>query len=213
MPYTLTDRTIALAAVFQAARLVQQLANTGNINQQELATCLQSIFRIDVEKAVDAFGDVADLATGLQTLVEQLGGRAASGVDNQPKDLMITKYVAGILVLERRLMKNPEMLEKLSKGIERAQSQVEHFSLTHENVIAGLGDLYSQTISTLKPRIMVQGEHLHLSNENNANTIRALLLAAIRAAVLWRQCGGTRWQLFFQRRVVVDEARHLLEHR
>lgn len=210
MPYTITDRTIALAAIFQAARLVQQLANTGNLDQQQLEACLQSIFRIDVDKAKDAFGSVKDLSMGLQTMIEQLGGRTEPGIDNQPKDIMITKYAISILVLERRLMKDPEMLQTLSKGIERAQAQVEHFSLSHENVIASLGHLYSQTISTLKPRIMVQGEHLHIANEANANSIRALLLAAIRAAVLWRQCGGTRWQLFLQRRAILDEARRLL---
>lgn len=210
MPYTLTDRTIALAAIFQAARLVQQLANTGNLDEQMRDTCLQAIFRIDVGKAEDAFDGINKLTSGLQSLIEQLGGRSEPGINNQPKDLMITKYVAGILMLERRLMKNPEMLQTLSSGIERAQSQVEHFSLTHENVMASLGHLYSQTISTLKPRIMVQGEHLHISNEANANGIRALLLSAIRAAVLWRQCGGTRWQLFFQRRAILDEARRLL---
>lgn len=210
MPFTITDRTIALAAIFQAARLVQQVANTGNVDQQEFETSIQSLFRIDIDKAKDAFNGVHTLSAGLETLMEQLGGRAESAKGAQPKDLNITKYVAGILVLERRLIKNPAMLQTLSEGVERAQAQAEHFSLTHENVIAGLGHVYSQTISTLKPRIMVQGEHLHISNEANANSIRALLLAAIRATVLWRQCGGTRWQLFFQRRAILDEAQRLL---
>ena len=29
--------------------------------------------------------------------------------------------------------------------------------------------------------------------------IRALLLAAVRATVLWRQLGGTQWDLLFSR--------------
>ena len=107
-------------------------------------------------------------------------------------------------------MKNPEMLNTIGSGIERAQGQVEHFGITHENVIASLAHTYTQTISTLKPRIMVQGEHVYIANDHNANTIRTLLLGAIRAAVLWRHCGGTRWQLFFQRQKIVDEAKRLL---
>jgi high frequency lysogenization protein len=44
----------------------------------------------------------------------------------------------------------------------------------------------------LSPRIMVNGDPAHLNNPENANRIRALLLAGIRAAMLWRQSGGGR---------------------
>jgi high frequency lysogenization protein len=209
MTYTLSDRTIALAAVFQAARLVHQVASTGNVDQTDLETSLRSLFKVDVEQAEDAFNGADNLATGFHTLIEQLGGRGQPGWGGHTRDLSITKYVAGILVLERRLMKDPAMLQAIRDGIARAQTQAEHFSLTHDNVVASLAHLYTQTISTLKPRIMVQGEHVYLANDTNANRIRALLLAAIRAAVLWRQCGGNRWQLFFQRKAVLEEARRL----
>ena len=214
MSYTITDRTLALAGLFQATRLVQQVANSGNADEHDMETCLNSIFRVDVERAEDAFGGIDRLTTGLRTLVEQLGGSAFAGTgQNRPqnKDLYITKYVAGVMVLEKRLKNNPAMLTTISDGIDRARQQIEHFSLLHENVIASLAHTYSQTISTLKPRIMVQGEHVYIANPNNANRIRALLLAAIRAAVLWRQCGGTRWQLLFQRGAIVAEAQRLLE--
>ncbi|MDT8385008.1 MAG: high frequency lysogenization protein HflD [Gammaproteobacteria bacterium] len=209
MTHTLTDRTIALAGIFQATQLVQQIANTGNADEQALEACIQSLFRINVDKAEDAYGNSDRLAIGLRTLIEQLGGQ--SETEGKSRDLYISKYAAGIMVLERRLTKNPGMLETIGNGIERASSQVEHFSLLHENVIANLAHIYSQTISTIKPRIMVQGEHVYISNANLANRIRAVLLSAIRSAVLWRQCGGTRWQLLLQRRAIVQEAKRLLE--
>jgi len=148
---------------------------------------------------------------GLRTLIQQFDGRNAAKEKEKGKDLYVTKYVAGVMVLEKRLKRDDEMLATIASGIERARNQIEHFSLLHDNVIAGLANAYSQTISTLKPRIMVQGEHVYISNPNNANRIRALLLAAIRATVLWRQCGGTRWQLLFQRGSIVEEAKRLLE--
>ena len=46
---------------------------------------------------------------------------------------------------------------------------------------------------------MVNGEHTYLSNDEIAAQIRALLLAGIRAAILWRQSGGSRWRLLFGR--------------
>ena len=207
MTHSITDRTIALAGIFQAAQLVQQIANTGSTDEQALEACIQSLFRINVDKAEDAYGGSERLAMGFKTLIDQLGGE--TNTNGQKRDLYISKYTAGIMVLERRLTKNPEMLETISSGIERASSQAEHFSLLHDNVIASLAHIYSQTISTIKPRIMVQGEHVYISNTNIANRIRAVLLSAIRSAVLWRQCGGTRWQLLFQRRAIVEEAKRL----
>jgi len=48
-----------------------------------------------------------------------------------------------------------------------------------------------------------------LADADTANLIRALLLAAIRAAVLWRQCGGRRWRLLLQRRDLLHAAQRL----
>ena len=62
------------------------------------------------------------------------------------------------------------------------------------------------------PRIIVQGDQGYLSNPDNAARIRALLLAGIRAAVLWRQAGGTRWNLILGRNKLVAAARRLGPH-
>jgi len=211
MKYTDTDRTIALAGIFQATQLVHQLAYTGKADSDDFETCINSLFVTDADTTVATFGDITRLRSGLQALIEQLGGSGeASTQTPQSRQLDATKYAIGIMVLERKLSKNPDMLKTVFEGIERARSQAEHFSITHENVIASLAHTYSQTISTLLPKIMVNGEHTHLANPTTADRIRALLLAAIRAAVLWRQCQGNRWQLFFKRKKILDEAQRLL---
>ena len=105
--------------------------------------------------------------------------------------------------LERKLNRKPSMLQAIRDGIQEASVQAVHFSRTHPNVIARLADLYSNTISTLGPRIMVRGEPSLLHDPQNANRIRALLLSGIRAAVLWRQLGGNRiWLLFARKRIL-----------
>ncbi|HHH48762.1 MAG TPA: lysogenization regulator HflD [Gammaproteobacteria bacterium] len=211
MKYTDTDRTIALAGIFQATQLVHQLAYTGKADGDDFETCINSLFVTDADTAVETFGDITRLRSGLQALIEQLGGSDEAATPPQKnRQLDATKYAIGIMVLERKLSKNPDMLKTVFDGIERARSQAEHFSITHENVIASLAHTYSQTISTLLPKIMVNGEHTHLANPSTADRIRALLLAAIRAAVLWRQCQGNRWQLFFKRKKILGEARRLL---
>jgi high frequency lysogenization protein len=209
MSYSITDRTIAIAGIYQAAALVQQVATTGTLDEKSFETCIKSIFYIDVNKPIDVFEGVANIKTGLDTLINQLGG--SDEIIKVQKDMNVTKYTIGAIVLEKKLNKNQDMLDKISSGIELAKSQADHFTVTHENVIANLADLYSKTISTLHPRIMVQGEHVYISNPNQANKIRTLLLAAIRAVVLWRQCGGTRWQLILQRKKIINNANMLLK--
>jgi high frequency lysogenization protein len=58
---------------------------------------------------------------------------------------------------------------------------------------------------------MIKGDQAHLSNVDNAAKIRALLLAGIRAALLWRQAGGDRWKLIFSRSAMQKEAQQLLK--
>lgn len=74
-------------------------------------------------------------------------------------------------------------------------------------VMASLAHAYSQTISRLNPRILVHGDPERLNDTDTANRIRALLLAGIRAAVLWRQTGGSRLKLLFRRKRIVESAR------
>jgi high frequency lysogenization protein len=58
---------------------------------------------------------------------------------------------------------------------------------------------------------MVSGESQHLSNPDQANKIRALLLAGMRSAVLWAQLGGSRWQILLWRRRLTQEAERILK--
>lgn len=208
MQHSDRDRAIALAGIFQATRLVQQVARTGMMDQDSMETCIQSIFNIDADNVAAVFGNAAKLNLGYKTILNQLGGNKPDS--SKPRDIEVTKYVINVMVLERKLAKRKHMLNKIGTEIETAKTQLEHFGLTHDNVIARLAHIYTDTISTLKPRILVNGEHQHISNPNQANRIRALLLAAIRAAVLWRQCGGNRWQLLFNRKVVISETEKLL---
>ena len=120
------------------------------------------------------------------------------------------RYALGLIKLERKLARNGTMLTELGDRIDAARQQVDMYGVMHANVIANLADIYVQTISTLRPRILVNGEPLHLANPDNLNRIRALLLAGIRSAVLWRQCGGSWLQLFFGRRRELQYAERLL---
>lgn len=198
------SRTLALAGVFRAAALVNILANEGTISENDLRVSVESIFNTDPENTLDVFGNTENLLPGFKTLLNQLGK------DDNVRNIDVARYVVSMLFLERRLMKNPTMLETLSTGVELATRQSEHFSTTHENVIANIADFYSRTISTLGPRIMVNGEQHFLETIAVSNKVRSVLLAGIRSAVLWHQLGGRRWHILFQRNRYIDVAKNLL---
>ncbi len=204
MKYTKEDQTLALAGIFQSAQLVQQIARNGQASGAAMEAMLETLFKFDSNNVEDVFGGLASVSIGLKTLKKQLSSM-------NEKDLEITRYVIAMLHLEKKLSKNSEMMNKIAKGLQRAAEQVNYFSLSHENVIASLAGIYQDTVSTLLPRIIVQGEQSLLSQQVNANKIRAILLAGIRSAVLWRQTGGNRLQFLFGRKSYLHAAEVLLK--
>jgi len=105
------------------------------------------------------------------------------------RDIQIAKYVVSLLYLERKLYRRNDLLAQIKEGIERAKQQASHFGEDHANVLAGLADAYLNTVSTLKPRILVNGEHVHLSNQDNAphqDAVTGRNTGAGAVATVWR---------------------------
>lgn len=195
-------QVLALAGVFQSAALVRSAATSGSQDTAALEASIASILRIDVDSAADAFGGVAGVRLGLETLVQQM--------DANPGELAASQIAVSVLRVERKLARNGSMLQTLRDGIGAIQRQVEHLGLTHSSVLARLSELYATTLSNLRPRVVVQGNPLYLQQPAQVERIRSTLLAGVRAAVLWRQLGGSQWHLLFKRKQLVMLARGLL---
>lgn len=200
---TLNNQTIALAGISQVCLLVKQLATTGSTDNDALETSIASILKIDSDSVLDIYGGLTKIKLGLGQLDKQLTGRTIT-------DMEQARYAAALVFLEKQLANNTKMLTIVQTGIERAQAQAEAYGVLHENTLANLGDLYHQTISTIAPRIMVNGKEEYLAQPNIVNKIRALLLAGVRSALLWRQCGGARWKFLFFRGKIQAEIKLLI---
>ena len=205
MESNLQNRTIALAALFQSIEGVNQVSNTGKVDDVLYNTCISSILEENANDAVELYGSINNLKAGLSSMLYQLGAGSLTP-DGKPKDMESTRYALGLLHLEKKLYKNPAVFEEVIQGIQDTQKKLEFFDKEHENITASLADIYANTISNIGPKIMVQGDQTHLANPKNAAKIRALLLAGIRAALLWRQAGGTRWKLLFERGKLQQQA-------
>lgn len=200
-----TKQAIAFAGMFQCIELVQQLAWSGKIDIAPLEICLHSLFKLQVDSYEEVYGGTQNLRTGLLALRDSLANKA------DRLGLERTRYALTLIFLEKKLCKQQAMLDIIGEGIERASQQLQHFEITHDNVISSLADTYQNSISKIGPKILIQGDQAYLSSDINAGRIRALLLAGVRAAVLWKQAGGNRWRLILNRSSLLREVDRLLE--
>ncbi|MBB3140267.1 high frequency lysogenization protein HflD [Halomonas organivorans] len=185
-------QALALAGVFQAASLVDDLAKTGHVDQRAWDTLIHATLDTDPASFEAIYGGHPNnLRRGLETLEGMLGRRQANPV--------VMRYGFSMLMLMSKLRNDNDMMDTLGARLTRIQGQAEHFGETHENVIASLGEAYQDTISTFKSRIVVQGDPSLLQSRMMPERVRACLLAGIRFALLWHQQGGRRWKLMFQR--------------
>lgn len=209
MEANIHNRTLALSALFLCIDAVIKIAHKGQCDVRQLTTCIGSLVHNDADSIEEIYGGAANLKIGLSALMYNLGARQLD-TNGRAKDMESTRYSINVLHLQRKLMQNREIYEGLMKGIQEAQGKLEFFELIHPNIIASLAKTYSETIGKLGPRIMVKGNQTYLGHLDNASKIRALLLAAIRAALLWEQAGGGRWKLLFERSKLQKQAEQLL---
>ncbi|MGI2064780.1 high frequency lysogenization protein HflD [Shewanella sp. MF08487] len=199
----LVNRTMAFAGILQAIAQVQHLARHGELDKAELAASLNTILVTNPDNTADVYQDKALLQKGYKLILNQLG-------DGSQKDVEITRYLVGVLALERKLVRSNSGLAMLAERINQVHRQLHHFEITDEQVIANLASIYSDIISNIGPKIQITGNPACLQRPIVQQKIRALLLAAMRSAVLWRQLGGKRRHLVFARKAIIDTAQKSL---
>ncbi|AGH81906.1 lysogenization regulator [Psychromonas sp. CNPT3] len=198
--HDLPSRCIAFAAMCQAAYLVDKLACTGNVsNLNAFDASLLSILRVDSNSPLDVFGGYSSLEVGLKSMQDQLNG------STKGRNMQVTKYIIGMLALEKKLTEDPSVGAQLGARINQIQHQLADANIDDDNILNNLNLIYKDLISDLGPKIQVNGSPSCLQQERTQHKIRALLLAGVRAAVLWRQIGGKRRQLIFSRKAMLHQ--------
>jgi high frequency lysogenization protein len=198
------ERTMALAGIFQATELVRQAANHGTWSGYAADTCLNSLLAIDADTVEDIYGSPDSLRQGVETLVAILQG------DRRYMESL--GYAVSIMQLENNFRKKTNMQshigsELMSIAVPDNELEEHEFKDLQAKRIAAL---YTKTISTLTPRIVINGRPQHLQIDRTVHWIRTLLFAGLRSAVLWRQLGGGRFNLMFGRKKMLEQAQTLL---
>ena len=187
------DRTIALAALLQSVHLVHNIAVSGQADQTDINTLLNSLIVSDADTTEDVYGKLSNLKTGLDQLHIQLV------VQKSKHELTQIQYAVNLMRLASKLSKYDSLMKVITEEIDQIPQYIEQYGeIQNEQVLTQISTTYKRTVSNLTPFIKVHGDESNLQNTHNANLIRALLLAGIRAAILWHQKGGSYWQLLFQ---------------
>lgn len=198
MAYAQSDRVIALAGVLQSAILVNQVAQNKHYDKPYFNALIQSILTTDPTSTLDVFGgDINNIALGLEA------------VRNLNKlNETITRYAISLLAVESQLRKRPDILATIGRRLKHLQHQI-HSDDEHSQ-LQRLSGVYQDTISTLPFRIQVMGDKDHLTQALISDKIRAILFAGVRSALLWRQVGGSKWQVVLGKTRMKNIANQLL---
>jgi len=199
----LQKQALALAGVAQAARLVDQVSKTGSYPIEFLEPSIHSLFVFDPDEVADIYGGIAGVKLGLHNLSSILANQKAE------ESREVVRYVFGLLYLERRFASDADMMSIVRSRLEHTSFRAEHFASNVNELCHSVSGIYQDTLSKQKFRIRVTGSAQHLQNQQNADIIRALLLAGVRAAFLWRQLGGRRWKLLWQRKRLLETSQNL----
>lgn len=192
------ERTIALAGMIQASAEVQALAREGVAEPRSYATCIKSILVLDAMNTPAIYGGLEGLRKGLKLIEDGVMQSTES------KSMELLRYTMTIMQLQKQLYKNRDRFSQFANEVEGLSA------FSEEDMAEACSAVYQKYVSSMQPQVIVQGEEHHLQKEYVPPQIRALLLAAVRSAVLWQQKGGSRARLIWERTRMRNAARTLL---
>jgi high frequency lysogenization protein len=194
----LKNEVISLGAIYQASSEIKKIAWEGKINNKFIEPLIYSVYQTTSNEIEDIYINLRRLNTGLDFLRKQFVGDVFS------RDAEVDRYFEAINLLVKNMNKNNEIFSNLRDELTNHKENVTEDNL-HEHA-EFLSNLYLKTISKINPRIIVNGDNIHLTDNRNASMIRALLLSAIRSFILWQQSGGTKFRIFFFKKKMAEIA-------
>ena len=194
----LKNEVISLGAIYQASSEIKKIAWQGKINNKFIEPLIYSVYQTTSNEIEDIYINLKRLNTGLDFLRKQFVGDVFS------RDAEVDRYFEAINVLVKNMNENSEIFSNIRDELSSHKENVTEDNL-HEHA-EFLSNLYLKTISKINPRIIVNGDNIHLTDNKNASMIRALLLSAIRSFILWQQSGGTKFRIFLFKKKMAEIA-------
>lgn len=129
--------------------LVKQTARTGRNDEMALRSALVSVFMVDADGILEVYGGLSSLRLGLKALGRQLS-------EPRQVDPETARYASTLIYLEPLLTQDRKMTDTISDAIRDAKEIWDRSTERMDpEVFRLLATAYQQTVSTLKPRIML----------------------------------------------------------
>ena len=219
------NRALALAGVFQATQLThmtamtgqQSIGETGNFYFEQLIKASLNIRPAlnTSSQTLDFFNQLGDIALGLKTLESSINQPFSttpkSKIPKMPSAKLPMSYAMALLQLEKKVYGNPEYVAIIEKSQQKILRQLSFFdnNYMHQSIIANLAQAYVDTAGQINPRILVRGNAESFKDPNHTNRIRASLFTGLQLAHLWRQLGGSSWNMIFSKRKLLQDIQTL----
>ena len=207
------NRTIALAGVYLALDQIQTLAWQGKTSDAHLKTLIDSLFCENPKTFIEVYGSISALEPGFLALRESLTHA------NDSLSMERNKYLKSLMSLSKKFNNNSLLQDQIGTTLNLISSQLTSGQLAHDGsdithpsqvVIDRIADLYRNTLSTIKPKIIIYGQANILATTDHAAAIRALLLCAVRGTQLWYQAGGSGINIVLNRSKYIQTVDYLL---
>lgn len=166
-------------------------------------------------KSVEDIYNPEYLTVGFKQIIDSLGKTdLAKGADT----IVVTKMALKLITLAHSVERNQRIYQRLSDEIDALSKAIttEHSDFLNDELSVSeintqnnfhlFGSLYQSIISPNFAKLLIYGDERFLRDTDNQERIRALLLAGIRAVILWRQVGGRRRYLIFRRKEILKYA-------
>ncbi|MCU0990912.1 MAG: lysogenization regulator HflD [Xanthomonadales bacterium] len=153
---------------------MRQAACHGTWSGYAATACLQSLFILEAESTGEIYGGTQRVKLGVETLLAILQG------ESRHADSL--RYAVGLLQVEKKFRRSAALQQEVGRRLEEI-AQVGEGLEQHEREDLQAGQvsaLYSETISHVSPRIVVNGKPQYLQNQRTVNWIRPLASARRR---------------------------------
>ena len=195
----MNGRVVALAAMLQALAQVRQLAENGTFDETSARPIVHSVLRMDSPSVMAIYGNRHALSRGFSLLKSYL--------QREDSDETLAKMAMTVMQLERNLMSDDKTLSQIQDSLTSINERADDAPL--QEIMQSLGSLYSRTVSRQKPSVIVNGTPQYLDRSEIVTEIRALLFGAVRAAVLWRQMGGSMLDFLLRKKSMLQSIESL----
>ena len=187
---------ISLSALLHSSYLVNKIATTGQNYSNEAEMLIRSIYKTDTFDTKSIYKNYNELHDGYVVLKKILTGNTDIPL------ITMQKYALNMILIQKNINKINDLKYLIKKKIDNYQEN-SMMATNLGDLIAYTEEIYTEHIGIIRPRVVVSGKKEYL--EKNSSLIRALLLSGIRASFLWDYYGGSKWQLMFRRKEILNK--------